>query len=318
MSDTASQTSALAGSHLISTLIHTAQLLLTIIILGLSAYGVHHSSNDVVVYSVIACICTLVVCAYLIGSSVWFRDFWAPCIVVACQVWMLIFWAIDLALLVHLAGSWQGPACTSGLYEYSCAPYEGHDALAMRISTHKTYYGTLVAGVVLAALELILWFIATYLVLWQIHPQSIEPTAPSRTHPQQLSASSHQFRPLTTQNSNPAIPQPVHTPADSWPYAPLPPRSNAQPVLPDPSPGDGDFYASPGTALFSPERYWSAEETQTMGVGYYLELLNVHRPHMETVAERVDQIGNPTVVIMDSTSDVSHEGIGGHRMVLED
>ena len=68
---------------------------------------------------------------------------------------MIIFWIVDLGLVAHLAGLWQGPDCTYDFRNgYACAPWDRRDVSARSTTTYQTYYGALVAGAVLAAFEL--------------------------------------------------------------------------------------------------------------------------------------------------------------------
>jgi hypothetical protein len=49
------------------------------------------------------CICTIVVCIYLIASRVWVWKLWSGYIVAAYRVWMLVFWVVHLGLVARLA-----------------------------------------------------------------------------------------------------------------------------------------------------------------------------------------------------------------------
>ena len=68
---------------------------------------------------------------------------------------MLIYWIIDLGLSANFVKLWASPECdydsTKG---YLCVPFENHGLGDMELHTYNTYPGVIVAGAVLAVIQL--------------------------------------------------------------------------------------------------------------------------------------------------------------------
>jgi hypothetical protein len=68
---------------------------------------------------------------------------------------MLIFWIIDLGLSANLVKLWASPECeydsTKG---YLCVPFEKRGLGGMELHVYNTYHGVIVAGAVLAGVQL--------------------------------------------------------------------------------------------------------------------------------------------------------------------
>jgi hypothetical protein len=150
---------------------HAVQFVLAIVILGLDAYGIHYVAYTGLVCSLVIArrlhplaasstnnfqaLCTILTCAYLIVSQSVFRHLHRSRIAIAYHVVMLIFWIVDLGLIMKVAKLWEGPACTYSYRNgYECAQYDKRDAGRTHTTRYKTFYRALVAGAVLAAFEL--------------------------------------------------------------------------------------------------------------------------------------------------------------------
>lgn len=68
-----------------------------------------------------------------------------------------MFWITDLGLASHLATMWSGHGCAEDFHDSSiCVPFEELDLADARTNiSYRWYYMMLVAGVVLAACELL-------------------------------------------------------------------------------------------------------------------------------------------------------------------
>ncbi|KAH7078354.1 hypothetical protein FB567DRAFT_595958 [Paraphoma chrysanthemicola] len=130
--------------------LHASQLILASGVLSLALYGVQYFAYNVLIYTIVASLCTILVCAYLMTSHTYLKRIYSPYVAAAYHLWMLLFWVVDLGLLAHLARLWISPEC---LYKYrngfTCAPYSKRNG-RMR---YDTFYRVLVAGAVLAACE---------------------------------------------------------------------------------------------------------------------------------------------------------------------
>jgi hypothetical protein len=63
------------------------------------------------------------------------------------HAWMLVFWIVNLGLVANLAQQWN-PQCS-----YTKESGQICSSYAKRDTTFRTYFGALVAGAVLAGLE---------------------------------------------------------------------------------------------------------------------------------------------------------------------
>ncbi|ORY05264.1 hypothetical protein BCR34DRAFT_604552 [Clohesyomyces aquaticus] len=155
--------------------LHGAQIGLAIIILGLDAYGIRWIDYNALIYSLVCALCTLVVAIYM-GVSTLFAhkayNFWA---FLALNIWMVIFWIVDLGLVANLAALWSAPSCgyTYGYYyDYYTCTYGKRDmsSLAKRDSTtYSAYRGALVAGALFGALQFVLWTASLIMLALYIH-----------------------------------------------------------------------------------------------------------------------------------------------------
>lgn len=234
--------------------LHALQLLLAIILLGLSAYNIHYVAYNVLVYCLVAEICTILVGLYLIvkrykhpeASS----NFVNPCL----HLWMLVFWIVALGLLASLAEHWQQPRCTYSFASgYKCTSFANRGLQTHHkrdTTTYTAYSGALIAGAVFSSLEVTLWIITTSIVFldaWQDHNSSPPP------------------RSAATPQAEPAIPtvtQTLHrTPLSELWNASLPDslvhRAGPEPILPD------DFDESPRLLAPPPLRYFVTNQDHT-------------------------------------------------------
>ncbi|KAF2681295.1 hypothetical protein K458DRAFT_406643 [Lentithecium fluviatile CBS 122367] len=172
--------------------IHAAQVVFAIIILGLSAYGVHWIAYNVLIYALVVCICTFGVCAYLIASQLFLHKLYNMWVALGLHLWMLLFWVVDLGLVANLARLWSLDSY-SYLYGYSYSwDYSDYYKRDLQILnkrddtfTYDAYYGALAAGSVFAAVEFVSWIACTVLLIlaWNKHRQNTANT--TQTNPAQ-------------------------------------------------------------------------------------------------------------------------------------
>ncbi|KAJ4357547.1 uncharacterized protein N0V89_002123 [Didymosphaeria variabile] len=83
--------------------VHAVQILFAIVILGFDAYGIKYIAYNALIFSLVVCLCTMAVAAYLIASQTIFPKMYNVYIALAVHVWLLIFWVVDLGLVANLA-----------------------------------------------------------------------------------------------------------------------------------------------------------------------------------------------------------------------
>jgi hypothetical protein len=104
------------------------------------------------------CICTILVCIYVVVTQTYFLSFYIPELILGCHILISTFWIVGLGLVAHLAKLWEASACTYTFRNgYECAPDQRHGErkpiYQQDPASYKTFYGALVAGAVLEALE---------------------------------------------------------------------------------------------------------------------------------------------------------------------
>jgi hypothetical protein len=154
--------------------LHGTQLILAVVITSLTAYELHFVDYNVLFFCLTVvsgrkplkrrlrclhrqCICTIVVCIYILSSVLCFPKLYSRYIVLAYHLSVTFFWIVTLGLVAHLASLWQGSTC---LYTHpfgsTCTPYDERGVSILHKSdntSYKTYYGALVAESVLSAFE---------------------------------------------------------------------------------------------------------------------------------------------------------------------
>jgi len=140
-------------------------MLFAIIILGLSAYGIRWIAYNVLIYSLVVCLCTLGVCLYMLASSIFLHKLYNMWAFLALHIWMIIFWIVQFSLVANLAAIWASPSCSYSIYYgYYCSRYVKRDS-----TTFEAYWGALVAGSVFGAFEFVLWLGSLIILGIHIH-----------------------------------------------------------------------------------------------------------------------------------------------------
>ncbi|KAF2747648.1 hypothetical protein M011DRAFT_50150 [Sporormia fimetaria CBS 119925] len=168
-------------------IVHGLQIILAIIILGLDAYGIHYIAYNALIFSLVTCILTLGICAYIIGTTLFLNKLYNAYIVLALHLFMIIFWIVDLGLVANLARLWSNPlyaelatlAYTSD-YDYYFDDYSvkrrSTGSLHKRDTTTGAYYGALCAGAVFAAAQFALWILSAVFVAMYLNKRRSEAT----------------------------------------------------------------------------------------------------------------------------------------------
>lgn len=90
--------------------------------------------------------------SYILGTSIFLHKLYHPFIVLGLHSLMLLFWIVDLGLVANLAHLWSSPTYCYGYYcNYNYYWYKKRD---VDYTTVQGYYGALVAGAIIAAIEL--------------------------------------------------------------------------------------------------------------------------------------------------------------------
>ncbi|KAF1947303.1 hypothetical protein EJ02DRAFT_417889 [Clathrospora elynae] len=138
-------------------LLHCAEFLLAVILLGFNAYSVRYVAYSVLAYSLVVVICTTLVCAYLIACLSVFTRLYIFKVVLGLQIWILVFWIVNLGLIADLSRFWQLSKCTYTFSTgYQCTPLEEKDMKVFHerdTTSFNTYSGSLVAAAVFTAFE---------------------------------------------------------------------------------------------------------------------------------------------------------------------
>ncbi|CAO2657330.1 Nn.00g034560.m01.CDS01 [Neocucurbitaria sp. VM-36] len=216
-------------------------MLLSTAVLGLDAYGIRYVVRNVLVYSLVVALCTTMVCIYLLVSRSILPKFYDIYVALGLHLWMLIFWSVDLGLIAYLVRQWEQPRCIyrSGT-GVQCTSYGRRDPTAFikrDDASYDLHSGFLIAGAVLAALEVILWTVSASLVVLNVAKQ--HSTVVREDAWPQPQAYEHHL-PETIQLGSA---QGHHEQWDTTSGATTP-RSTAQPILPSP----GEPTDSPQTA----------------------------------------------------------------------
>jgi hypothetical protein len=205
--------------------IHAAQAFFAIIILGLDAYGIHYIAYNALIYSLVVCICTLLVCAYLLASQLTLHKLYNIWIALAFHAWMLLFWIVDLGLHANLARIWSGDYSYG--YDYYYTSYYGYrkrDVIALSkredTTTYAAYHGALAAGATFAGVEFVSWVAVSviFLIKWNKHRQNTanSATTPATQPPPQYGAPTDQAVPMEKYNHTAAPVQQQQMPQQQY------------------------------------------------------------------------------------------------------
>ncbi|KAH6715284.1 hypothetical protein BKA61DRAFT_604134 [Leptodontidium sp. MPI-SDFR-AT-0119] len=138
-----------------------AQLVVAIVVLGLSAYVVTYFAYSGASLSLFTAIATLVIAIYNIVTIIIhpaFYNYWA---VIGLDTFALIFWLISFSLLASEAAAWSIITHYSDNCAYSTTAYcYRKRALVQKRSTdYRTYRNAMAAGAGLGGLEFVLFAI---------------------------------------------------------------------------------------------------------------------------------------------------------------
>ncbi|CBX95066.1 predicted protein [Plenodomus lingam JN3] len=233
-SETPSQRSVRFQSRQIPLLLlHAAQLVLAIILMGLGAYNIHFVAYQVLAVCLVIDICTILIATYLIICRIRCSKLCRHYSSLLLQVCMLVASVIALGLLASLAQYWKQPECTYRFKSgYQCSPYGKRD---LRIqwkrdtTSYVTYSGALITGSVLSASE------ATSIAFFDKWAD-LRPTSQTNKSPPPQVQHTEQAMPLATPASQRC---PLAEVWDSSTQLPTAHRSRPEPILPD----EDDDYA---------------------------------------------------------------------------
>ncbi|KAG9230331.1 hypothetical protein BJ875DRAFT_431868 [Amylocarpus encephaloides] len=164
------------------------QMVLAIVVLGLSAYGLSSLSFDAVSMCLFTAIATLIITAYNIVSFVALKpayNYWA---VLGLDIFGIIFWITSMGLMASWVSGFNDLYYTPS---YSCYPfcYKKRDLVPRTIYADDSYLGAMKATAGLAGFELLLFIISLAITSVFIHkhrgagghcmPSSVGTTGPA-------------------------------------------------------------------------------------------------------------------------------------------
>ncbi|KAH7402573.1 hypothetical protein BKA66DRAFT_577841 [Pyrenochaeta sp. MPI-SDFR-AT-0127] len=231
MSETRNERSVpLIAERLPVILLHVGQLLHAVIILGLVAYGVRYIESNILIYSLIIAVLTIIVCTYLIASPFIFVN--PHVFYIALHALMLVFWTTGLGLLSYLARIWYQPTCMYQLRrEYQCATFEKRDlgtVLGRESASYIHFSRALVASAALAAGEVTLWIATACFMVYHFFKRTLALSLQG-----DITSSHIGHRTFSLARSRPDLAVTFYDPWDTT-ETPATPRATAQPVLPSP------------------------------------------------------------------------------------
>ncbi|CAI6335869.1 unnamed protein product [Periconia digitata] len=215
--------------------LHAVQFVFAIIILGLSAYGISYVPYNALIFSLVVCLCTLLVTIYLTVSQLFIHKLYQGVVALAFHIWMLIFWIVDLGLVANLASIWASPSCYSSYsfysgYSSSCyykrAELETR-GLEKRDTTVGAYYGSLAAGAVFAGVQLVTWAVSAVILFIHFNRHRNNTTTTTTT-PATTSAPPPQYAPDTSNVANNGAGIPMEKYNYQQPNAAYPPQQQQQ------------------------------------------------------------------------------------------
>jgi hypothetical protein len=210
--------------------VHAVQLVFAIVVLGLDAYGIRYIPYNALIFSLVVCLCTMAVCAYLIAAQTFLHNMYNVYIALAVHAWLLLFWVIDLGLVANLAAMWgNGDRCFTTSYGWGgtyCYTKRDLAHVAKRdygYTTYAAYYGALAAGAVFAAVQLVTWTLTSFILImsWNKHRTAAVNVHPGQAPPPQY-ANTGQAVPMEKYGQPPAVstPQATYAQPVQQPYPP--------------------------------------------------------------------------------------------------
>ncbi|KAF2440359.1 hypothetical protein P171DRAFT_489077 [Karstenula rhodostoma CBS 690.94] len=223
--------------------VHAVQILFAIVILGFDAYGIKYIAYNALIFSLVVCLCTMAVGAYLIASQTIFPKMYNVYIALAVHVWLLIFWVVDLGLVANLAAMWgRGDYCFTTSYGFgSTYCYLKRDLIKRDdYTTFGAYYGVLTAGAVFAAVQLVTWALTGILLILAWNKQRVAGTT-----------TTHHSGPPQYQNNGQSVPMEKYDQPSTSAPTPGPQYGVPQPQYASPQPQ----YAQPAQPHFTGAPY---------------------------------------------------------------
>ncbi|PSN69833.1 hypothetical protein BS50DRAFT_296990 [Corynespora cassiicola Philippines] len=168
--------------------VYAAAAVFAVVILGLDAYGIRWIPYNALIYSLAVAICTLGVCAYVLGTQLFLHKFYNPFVSLGLHIWMCLFWIVDLGLVANLARLWAGMDCSYDYwYGYYCTygKRDLHSIAKRDTTTYKTYYGALAAGAFFAAAQFGIWVLGTFITFMYMNKRRAQNASNPQTHPSQ-------------------------------------------------------------------------------------------------------------------------------------
>ncbi|KAF2856608.1 hypothetical protein T440DRAFT_383030 [Plenodomus tracheiphilus IPT5] len=228
--ETSSNRSARFQSRQVLLLIlHATQLVMAIILMGLTAYNVHYVAYEILAACLFVEISTMMVATCLIVCRIRYARIYSHYASTVLQVLIFALSIIALGLLASLAQKWKQPQCTYDFktgYRCSSNKKRGLRTLHERdFTSYNTYSGALIAGSILISLQIILWAITTGLAVFDIWTDHKTATAMESRIPEiELAIPS-----VTSAQQRTSL-------AEAWDsaiQAPTTHRSGPEPLLPD-------------------------------------------------------------------------------------
>ncbi|KAF2467262.1 uncharacterized protein BDR25DRAFT_345026 [Lindgomyces ingoldianus] len=226
--------------------IHAVQILLAIIILGLDAYGIRWIQYNALIYSLVCTLCTIIVAIYMIASQVFVHQAYNKWAFLALNIWMVIFWIVDLGVVANLAALWSSPSCGYSYYTdtYYCT-YGKRDLSLLEkrdTTTYTAYRGALVAGALFGAVQFVLWVASLIILVVYMNRHRADASAPAPP-PTYVAPTNGQGVPMEKYG---ATVQPGHPQQPGQPqYVPQPQTYVQQPAQPMYPQGTGPQYTAP-------------------------------------------------------------------------
>jgi len=150
-------------------IVHAIMILVSVIVLGLSAYGVHYISYNALIFALVTAILTMGISAYVICSTLFLQNLYNGFVVLGLHILMVIFWVTELGLVANLARIWSSSYGYSYSYGYDYDwDWSYKRSLGKRAeegTTYEAYRGALIAGALFGAVNFVLWIVSTVFVI---------------------------------------------------------------------------------------------------------------------------------------------------------
>lgn len=142
-------------------------ILVSVIVLGLAAYGVHYIEYNGLIFALVTAILTMGISAYVICSTLFLQNLYNGFVVLGLHILMVIFWVTELGLVANLARIWSGSYYTTYSYGYDWdwSYKRSLNKRAEESFTYEGYRGALIAGALFGAVNFVLWIVSTVFVI---------------------------------------------------------------------------------------------------------------------------------------------------------